>query len=318
MNAGSRKRKDLSEESTATQPSGKHRHPAHNARDGATKRRAVSLGWALRGLTTTWRRRLSSAVILAAALLTIVAMSPAALQVLRPSHPPLIDDTRLSQALANGVAPPPGQSGPALGYGDADGGRPSIVYLGQETVPGTPVINSFVDLPYGRPDERTFLLVSRLTSLKFLPGEKLDYGRRVSVVQGNPAVGLLVPMDNDSQPQKDCGTLRGGSVATDLHLRLATWDTPEYDQHVVRAWVTAANSTPHWITDAVLVDSKPGMKLSLVSASVYRKLPVIASLPLTGAAALFRPAGVVVADGLLGACWDNRLVVFVVLKAAPR
>ena len=297
---------------------GKHWRSANILPDGTHKRFAASLVMAIRGVTTTWPHSFKATLTSAATFLTVLVLSFQAFQLLHPSHPPLIDDTNLSQGLAKSNTPIPGHESSILGYGDADGGRPIIVYLGQEeTVPVRPVINAFVDVSKEEPDERQFLRVSRLVALKYSSGDKLDYQRHVTVTPGNPGVGILVRMDNDSQPPKDCGTLKGGSVATNVHLRLAIWDTPNRDQHVVRAWVTTDNSAPIWITDAVLIDSAPNMRLSLVAASAHRKLPAIASEPLADAAGLFKSGGVEVADGLLGGCWDNRLAVFVVLQVSP-
>ena len=271
---------------------------------------------ALRALVTTWRGKLIATIGFAAVVVSLVNGMIPIVMFFESRTAPTVDATMLDSALALSVTPAVGHASKGLGYGDAAGGRSTITYLGTEPTPDTPVLNSFVDIPYGiDSDEREFMRLVSMVSPTDYTGNGDRYVRELATSQTRNYVGLNLLMDNNATPLRDCTRLSGTAVANDLHLRIALWDSPRKDEHVMRSWLVSTNASPEWITDAVLINTPPNRTLTFVSGGIYRKLPrVVAGTPLSRE--ILRPGGALVGDGLLGSCWDNRTYAFIVFRVS--
>jgi hypothetical protein len=222
---------------------------------------------------------------------------------------------------SSGDSAVPGTASAQLGWGDSEGGRDPIVYLAEDTPYGAPSINSLVDLSFGPSDERLYMQAAPAakSDLKIAePGEdrpRPAYDRVAELDPSHAGSLVLIPIDNNGNRQADCNVLEGPQVITNLRVRLSIWNSEDGTAHVVRSWISGRNTSHAWITDAVVVETAPGMTLTATSASVYREAPALDRVPLD-ATKLLTAGGARVADGKLGGCWENRMALLVALSAS--
>ena len=277
-------------------------------------------GWLRRRLQSGWIRAL--AVLATVSLLLTVILGTITLVGdvwgwLEPQARP-DPDADLNRALPKSETPVPGSDSETLGFGDADGGRPVLVYNAQTPVPTTPTFNSFVDLPYGTGDEREFLRVAHVTDAALIPelAKASDWDRR-QTVRPKELVVVRVTIDNNAVAPPSCAAPEGPEVAENTRVRVAVTDSSSHERHVVRTWISANNSSPLWITDAVVVHSGSNAVLSFDSASssIYARFPP--GVPTTVTQDVMSPAGLSIGlGGKIGGCWDNRLYVILAFRVS--
>ena len=215
------------------------------------------------------------------------------------------------QQLTGRRAPAPDkQMTGALGFGDpTPNGRPTF-RDGKHgfTAPGTPTFDALVNANGHVGDERRFVRVE--TSLA-TDAQQLWQLPDKQVVQARPheIVWVLVYIDNNATPTPDCA-LNGPHVATHTRLRVAVWNSTDDHLHVIRAWLSANNTQPAWITDAVAVLTSNATTLepdSSISREFSKLSPQFHSEPTINVESLLVYPGLLVGgNGLVGSCWNNR------------
>ena len=228
------------------------------------------------------------------------------------------DRELVNQELPRERTPAPGVVGPVLGYGDANGGRTAIPYTAEDTYPpDTPVLNSFVDLETLPPpfnDERKFVAVKAVRGTH--NSREFRWTRIATVPAGRNAL-VRVYINNNARNVPDCQAPDGLSVAVNTRLRVGVWRNGGGKRHIIRAWVSANNAFPRWVTDAVLVRThdKARLVLDIRHSQIWRDAPATATKRLS--AKVLSPAGMAIGtDGALGSCWENRNWVALVFRPA--
>ena len=197
-----------------------------------------------------------------------------------------------------------------LGYGDPiPGGRPTYrEHKGQITPPTTPTFDSILNAQNGVGDERRFLHVE---SSLATDSEQLWQIPEAHTLVANPheIVWAIVDIDNNAQATADCD-LSSRYVAIESRLRVAIWNSADDHLHVIRAWLSAKNATPPWITDAVAVLTRNVTTLepdSALSREYSTLSPRFRANPSINVESLLLYPGLLIGgDGLVGSCWDNR------------
>ena len=207
-------------------------------------------------------------------------------------------------------APVPGTAGRVLGFGDpAPGGRTVYPYVGRTMVSSVPVFDSVVDVPGSVGDERDFLRVEATKALtKRRPAWHLH--RSALLRAGSMAVLWLYLNNDGSSATNHCSTSVGQPVAQNTRVRLAPWQSADRRLHVFRAWVSADNAQPRWVTAAAaVVTTKPTtLRLDPMASWQYSKRSPYASSPALRSRAILEPAGMLVGSGSVGSCWQDRFV----------
>lgn len=237
-----------------------------------------------------------------------------------PDEIALQADLEVNRALSLGNTPRPGSISSVLGWGDEVGGRPVYTYDPAPTsLNPEPGFNAWVDVPGGIGDERAFL-----TARVGADGQawsNVQSGQRVARVEEGEAVWLRLYASNSTYELDNCASLEGDFVARDVRFQISVWEDPdESGRHVFRAWLMGSNTTPEWVTDAVVVYTAPGKRLEFDSTQSFYYQEILdadgsstsprstletASKPLEGdpTSAMGAPIN---ASGLLGSCWSNR------------
>ena len=215
------------------------------------------------------------------------------------------------QELPLSRTPVPGQVSPQLGFGDSIGGRMTIAYAATEQPFPRPIFNAYTDVPHGVGDELQFIHVGRPNGTSpALPNQ-----RAMAVDQG-AEVGLAIYVENSAAPEPNCGALVGPRVATNARLRVAIWNSSNRRLHVFRAWVSADNTNPRWITDAVAVTTSGPRRFAVVRGWQYQKVPsgpAWKAVPKPEQA--LAPAGIPLgALGAIGGCWSNKDITLLKFK----
>jgi hypothetical protein len=218
------------------------------------------------------------------------------------------------QQLTGRRAPAPDkQMTSALGFGDpTPNGRPTF-HDGTHgfTASDTPTFDALVNANWHVGDERRFVRVeTSLTTdaqqLWQLPNKHVARARPQEIVW------VLIYVDNNAIPTPHCA-LSGPYVATDTRLRVAVWNSTDDHLHVIRAWLSAKNARPAWITDAVAVLTLNATTLepdSSISRELSRGSPQFHNEPTINVAPLLVYPGMLVGgNGLVGSCWNNRYYV---------
>lgn len=233
------------------------------------------------------------------------------------AEPPSRDAQTIDRLLPRDRTPAPGVASGVLGFGDANGGRTPIPYAGEWTsAPASPTFNSFVDLesaPFG--DERKFVGVKPIRGTRYARSPK--YSRLLELPPGRNLFAVVY-VDNNAANVENCAAPRGPRVAFNTRIRVAIWRGGDGKRHVLRAWISANNAFPAWVTDAALVTTREPASLELVPSrsSVFRDEPKSASTSVTRA--VFREGGMPIGtDGQLGSCFINRLWVQLVFRQQP-
>jgi hypothetical protein len=147
-----------------------------------------------------------------------------------------------------GVQAPSPDSHPTnkLGWGDPTSHGRHIYYPG-DPAPTTPTFDSIYD---SDEDERQFLGVSVSTATT-TNLENLTEQRAV-IAHPSMVVWVFVKAVNGAARTTGC-ELVGPSIAENTQLKLSIWNSPSRNLHIIRAWITAQNTKPRWVTDAVAV-----------------------------------------------------------------
>jgi hypothetical protein len=177
----------------------------------------------------------------------------------------------------------------------------------------TPTLNVLTDAP-GEGDERQFLSIMTGTTRGPHPGLRVY---RSAFLRDNSLLRLRIYIDNGAEPEPDCNRLTGPTIAKNTSVRVAVWESPDKRLHIFRAWIYAENTKPSWITDAVGVITEGAHTLRPVPAasSQYSESPsAFDSYPQLKSYAITEPAGMVLGSGLLGSCWSNRFLVYLVFR----
>ena len=267
-------------------------------------------------LGTWWGRLLAIATVLgvlADALNGTLDLSTRALGVFSGHKSVSTQDANLNRPLALTDTPVPGENDGRLGFGDSAGGRRVFPYVDYTPTATTPVFDSFVDAPYGTGDEREFMRVSASTTS---PRYLQDYVRNANAHRSD-TVWVRVIVDNNAVDTKNCDSPSGPTVADNTRLRTVVWDSPDGRRHVVRSWVEANNSTPAWVTDAIIVTTPEHNALTFDThrSGVYARKPSTGLTPVS--TQIFQSAGGLLGvAGKLGSCWDNREYVLLVFNLA--
>jgi hypothetical protein len=176
------------------------------------------------------------------------------------------------------------------------------------TAPGKPTFDALVNANGHVGDERHFVRVE--TSLT-TDSQQLWQLPDKQVAQAHPheIIWVLVYVDNNAAPTPRCA-LSGPYVATDTRLRVAVWNSTDDHLHVIRAWLSATNTQPAWITDAVAVLTPNATTLepdSSISRELSKLSPQFRSEPTINVESLLVYPGMLVGgNGLVGSCWNDR------------
>jgi hypothetical protein len=223
----------------------------------------------------------------------------------------------LERELSQPETPVPSEATSQLGFGSATGPRTAIRYAVITPVPATPTLDSMSALLYGEGDERKFLRVRASAPTVSWPARAVARARYATAAAGDD-IWVHVLVDNNASPQTSCATpsSRQPAVARNTRLSVAIWNSVNKHDHVIRAWLSADNASPPWITDAVQVSTNHAgtLEFDRYGSSLYSVLPrgYAPPRPLDSASAM-QPTGMLVGPGgLLGSCWQNR--VYVVLE----
>lgn len=233
-----------------------------------------------------------------------------------PASAPLPSLVRLgaesNRHLVGSQAPAPDMgSTRQMGFGDpSPNGRTTYRNVRQGSAQGyvaptSPTFDSVVNGLVEPNNELKFLNVqaSRLTD-----GRQVDHYGRVALARPKDLIWLNIFIDNNAQAAPHC-ELTGPFVATGARLELRIWNSPDERLHIIRAWVTAANTTPRWITDAVAVVTTQSTTLELDSAISRESSGVtgrFADDPVTNVeTAMLYPGLLLDGDGTIGSCYDE-------------
>lgn len=219
--------------------------------------------------------------------------------------------TEAERYLTGNQAPAPDKQMTAvLGYGDPiTGGRPEYRETPHGfTAPLSPGFDSLVNANYHVGDERRFLRVE--TSLATDAQQLWQLPEKhVVEVRPNEVVWVIVYIDNNAANTPHCA-LTGPYVATDTRLRVAIWNSSDNHLHIVRAWLTAKNAYPTWITDAIAVLTPNVTTLepdSSISREYSKLSPQFHTNPTINVESLLLYPGMLIGgNGLVGSCWNNR------------
>lgn len=232
--------------------------------------------------------------------------------------------------------PQPGMVSKTLGFGDSAGGRPVYPAVERSSMPDRPILNSLVDVPDGEDvsgrdpsgpgnltrDEREFVTVlanpPNADTLETHPRGRSAHARWGSFL----SIGVYLANNGWPGPVH-CGYLAGPATATNVHLQVAIWDSPNFRLHVIRAWIEAGHRTyPAWVTDAVsVITEKPAqfkLDTSLSSESRYLKAEQYIYHPafkrLKNDDVMWSQGMRVGRAGRLGACIQNRRYVSLIFR----
>ncbi len=217
--------------------------------------------------------------------------------------------------------------GATLGFGDSVGGRATYPFSERALVPARPTLDSLIDVPHKEPvallhpnpksgenialDERQFVTVLATAPEHGEPGigPPLYAWGRAAIAKPGDYITVGVWIANGAPPNEDdCRSLVGPRVATNVRVRVALWESPDWRRHVIRVWIEGGPGTyPAWVTDAVPVLTTTATELQLVPAMSQQTIGNILdpvkwerlkgdSIMLTGGLQL----------GKLGACEANR------------
>lgn len=278
-----------------------------------------------RTATVWWRRPAIAGLVVA------VLIAATSVVVIRPWGEAGVSTTTTELAnleaeaeheLVGDQAPPPGDDGRLLGFGDpTPQGRKVYPYVAHEKTPAqentpvsaTPALNVLTDAPHGIGDERRFLQIRTGKATLHYPDGVL---RRSAYIRHHELVRLWFYIDNGAAPEPNCDKLVGPTIAKHTTARLSVWDSPDRHMHIIRAWIFAENANPTWITDAVAVVTEQARSLQLVPSlsSQVAELNGHATYSPLSSTSIVEPAGMELGNGLLGSCWTNRYLLFLTLK----
>jgi hypothetical protein len=203
--------------------------------------------------------------------------------------------------------PLPGETRPVLGFGDELGGRRTFQYVNTTPVPGYPILDSFLDSPEHVGDERMFVRVE--TGPRWY-AHRPHWMKPAAVADPNALVFVWLYAANDAPEEPNCKDLVGSTIAKNVRIRLAVWNSANNRLHVVRGWISADNAYPKWITDAAAVITSKAAPLSFDATDSWQyslspsQFAKEAPLPNQD---FFDAGGMELSsDGLLGSCWANR------------
>ena len=177
-----------------------------------------------------------------------------------------------------------------------------------------PVFNSFTDVKNNAAaggDERQFVTTVVTESMSDKPTWRalpLPPRNRWSDAGRGDVAWVRVLADNNASPVQDCARPAGPSVARNTRLRVAVWDDSTKKRHVVRAWVTADNADPKWVTDVIAIRSEDAAQLSFnrQASWSYQQIPRPRIREMTGS--VLESGGMHLGkNGDVGSCWDNRI-----------
>jgi hypothetical protein len=221
--------------------------------------------------------------------------------------------------LTGNKAPEPGSpSAGELGFGDPMPGGREIYHGaadGGYIAPGRPVLDSVVS---AEDDERRFLEVEA----SFSPnGRKIGAidKRRAVVAKPGEIVWVYVSIYNDAEETNTCEET-GSTVATDTKLLMEVWHTKNYDEDTIRAWISADNTEPSSITDAVAVLTHPGMELvpdSSISREQSESSPTFSDDPLVDVESLEAPGIPIGGNGIVSSCLHNGFSLAIGFRQKP-
>jgi hypothetical protein len=215
--------------------------------------------------------------------------------------------------LTGGQAPGPGTVTRELGFGDpTPGGRKTYEF--EATPPLTATLDSMVLAPLNPLiDERRFLGVqaSAVTDARQL----VRPSTHAILAPPHTIVWLSALVDNNADPTKTCMS-SGKQVSSDTRLLLSIWNSPNNYLHIMRAWITADDTEPPWITDAVAVITTAAATLepdSSISREHAFESGTFAMEPLINVESLLVEPGLLVGEeGLVGTCQsDNSYLVMI-------
>lgn len=217
--------------------------------------------------------------------------------------------------LSRPQTPEPLKRSPILGFGDSVGGRRTYTYVdgvGLRNWPQEPVLNSIHNADHGVGDERRFLRVQATATRD--QRQVSGYVDRGTYATPGQTVYMLIRVDNNAYGIKGCPMV-GPPIARDAKLQMTIWNSIDAKHHVVRAWISASNTKPKWITDAVAIDTKTPATLDAdptrsvtfsYSSKKYRNWRKLDNVQ-----EVLDPSGVKIADGKIGSCWNDRVYMII-------
>jgi hypothetical protein len=227
--------------------------------------------------------------------------------------------TESKRHLTGDHAPSPGSVATSeLGFGDpTPQGRITYHEVNKSYFPPlTPTFDSIVNGPYGGGNELEFLGV---TATRVTDGRELGkpYRGRAVLARPGDTVWIEVFLDNNAEVTPHCG-LSGPSVAIGTRLELGVWNSPDNHLHVIRGWLSAANTTPRWITDAVAVVTSNPTTLE-PDSSISREFswlnPHYSGDPVTNVeSVLIYPGLSLNGNGVIGSCYDNTVYLTIAFR----
>jgi hypothetical protein len=156
-------------------------------------------------------------------------------------------------------------------------------------------------------DEQRFLGVYA-TAVTDSRQNDLSFRYHATLARPGDVVWIDVILDNNAEVTPNC-KLAGPLVATDAYLELGIWNSPDNRLHIIRAWLSAANTNPSWVTDAVAVVTTQATTLE-PDSSISRELswlsPHYSDDPVTNVESIFIDPGFLLdGNGLIGSCNGN-------------
>lgn len=214
-------------------------------------------------------------------------------------------------------APEPGDASRRLGFGDPTTGGRKAYYLAEwlKSAPTNPTLDSLIFavrnvFVY---DARRFLSV-QVSSLHDAR-QLLRSTAHAASAPAREVVWLTALVANNVKANPNCARNEYG-IVTNVHLLLSIWNSPNGRLHIIRAWLTAADTDPKWITDAVAVLTDTSVTLE-PDSSISRELainlnpetpdPNIFAIepPIDVESILTAPGLVIGEEGVVGTCENN-------------